>query len=239
MTPSTSATCLEPVRDAGELAQRRAHGVGVDAALEAHAAAAIALSMLCGRAAHLGRVDHRLAAPARCLSVEAHPQPCPAPNRLAPAGRSSERLDSAPPRRTAPGWRRCAASRRDSRRACACRSRWSCEKLRNTAASGANAIVSSSWKLDASHTTVAAGSSEPASELTGVPTLPATATGDPAARCIAPISSTVVVFPFVPVTAMNSFGTSRHPSSSSPMTSMSLARARARRRARPAGRRGS
>ena len=96
----------------------------------------------------------------------------------------------------------------------------------NTAASGANAIVSSSWKLDASHTTVAAGSSAPASELTGVPTLPATATGGPAARCMAPISSTVVVLPFVPVTAMNSFGTSRQPSSSSPTTSMpALARA--------------
>ena len=89
----------------------------------------------------------------------------------------------------------------------------------STATSGANAVESSSWKLDASQTTVAAGSMAPARELTGVPTLPATATGTPAARCIAPISSTVVVFPLVPVTAMNSFGTSRHPSSSSPMTS--------------------
>ena len=37
------------------------------------------------------------------------------------------------------------------------------------------------------------------------PTLPATATGRPASRWMCPISSTVVVLPFVPVTAMNSF----------------------------------
>ena len=76
--------------------------------------------------------------------------------------------------------------------------------------------------------------SSPASALTGVPTLPATATGSPAARCIAPSSSTVVVLPFVPVTAQNSFGTQ-------PPADLELAddldapaRARAPRRARPA-----
>ena len=61
------------------------------------------------------------------------------------------------------------------------RSRWSAEKLRNSATSGANATLSSSWKLDASQTTVASGSRWPTSDVTGVPTLPATATGRPAA----------------------------------------------------------
>ena len=38
-----------------------------------------------------------------------------------------------------------------------------------------------------------------------MPTLPATATGSAASRCMWPIHSVVVVLPFVPVTAMNSF----------------------------------
>ena len=46
--------------------------------------------------------------------------------------------------------------------------------------SGANADVSSSWKLDASQTTTASGSTSPTSDASGVPTLPATATGTPA-----------------------------------------------------------
>ena len=76
--------------------------------------------------------------------------------------------------------------------------------------------MSSSWKLDASQTTVAAGSSSPASEESGVPTLPATATGSPAVRYRCPSSSTVVVLPLVPVTATNRFGIARQASSSSP-----------------------
>src|SRR2546430_217653 len=67
-----------------------------------------------------------------------------------------------------------------------CRSRWSSRRLRRTAASGANASLSSSWKLDASQTTVVVGGSSPTSVASGVPTLPATATGSPAARRIAP-----------------------------------------------------
>ena len=60
-----------------------------------------------------------------------------------------------------------------------------------------------------------------------MPTLPATATGTPAARQIAPSSSTVVVLPLVPVTATNGLGSSRHASSSSPVTSMPRSRAAA------------
>ena len=42
--------------------------------------------------------------------------------------------------------------------------------------------VSSSWKLEHSQTTVASGSTSPTSSESGVPTLPATATGSPAPR---------------------------------------------------------
>ena len=47
------------------------------------------------------------------------------------------------------------------------------------------------------------------SEDTAVPTFPATATGSPASRWTWPIHSVVVVLPFVPVTAMNSFPSNR------------------------------
>ena len=53
-----------------------------------------------------------------------------------------------------------------------CRSRWSGARFRKTAHSGANSLVSSSWKLEHSQTTVASGSRSPASEASGVPTLP-------------------------------------------------------------------
>jgi hypothetical protein len=97
----------------------------------------------------------------------------------------------------------------------------------NTAASGAKAVVSSSWKDEASQTIVAAGSAEPTSDATAVPTLPATATGSPASRCTWPIHSVVVVFPFVPVTAISSLESSRQAISSSPTTASPAARAAA------------
>ncbi len=84
--------------------------------------------------------------------------------------------------------------------------------------SGANSIESSAWKLDTSHTTVASASRVPTSVASGVPTFPATATGRPASRQIAPSSSAVVVLPFVPVTATKRCGRSRQASSSSPIT---------------------
>ena len=99
--------------------------------------------------------------------------------------------------------------------------------LSSTAASGANASVSSSWKEDASQTIVARSSSSPTRPLSAVPTLPATATGRPASRWMCPIHSTVVVLPLVPVTAMNSLGSRRHASSSSPSTGSPRARAAA------------
>ena len=48
----------------------------------------------------------------------------------------------------------------------------------------------------------APGATSPASEASAVPTLPATATGSPASRWMWPISSTVVVLPLEPVTAI-------------------------------------
>ena len=91
----------------------------------------------------------------------------------------------------------------------------------STAHSGANAEASSSWKLEASQTTVAPGSALPTRSASGRPTLPATSTGRPAARQMAPSSSTVVVLPLVPVTATNGWpSSSRQASSSSPVTSM-------------------
>ncbi len=65
----------------------------------------------------------------------------------------------------------------------------------------------------------------PTSEASGVPTFPATSAGTPASSWIAPSSTTVVVLPFVPVTATNSFGRRRQASSSSPTTSRPRSRA--------------
>ncbi len=106
------------------------------------------------------------------------------------------------------------------------RSRWSSARLSSTPASGAKRSVSSSWNDDASHTTtVASGRPEPTSDVSAVPTFPTTTAGRSAVRWRCPISSTVVVFPFDPVTAIVSFGTSRQPSSSSPSTPIPASRA--------------
>ena len=87
--------------------------------------------------------------------------------------------------------------------------------------------ASSAWKLDTSQTTTTRGPVCPTSDESGVPTFPATATGQPAARRTAPSISAVVVLPLVPVTAMKRFGSSRHASSSSPNTGMPRSRAAA------------
>src|SRR4029078_871373 len=101
------------------------------------------------------------------------------------------------------------------------------------------ASVSSSWNEDASATTVVPAASVPGSEVSAVPTLPATFTGRPASRHRWPtpywgrpasrygwpISSPVVVFPLEPVTAMNSCSpSSRHPVSYSPSTGIPRSR---------------
>ncbi len=91
----------------------------------------------------------------------------------------------------------------------------------------------------ASQTTVAPAGRPSTSAVTGVPTLPASATSRPAARQIAPSSSTVVVFPFVPVTATNGRSSSRQPSSSSPQTGTPRLRPRGRSPAAAAARQGS
>jgi hypothetical protein len=98
-------------------------------------------------------------------------------------------------------------------------------RLRKTPVSGAKNSASSSWKLEASQTTVASGSISPTSDASGVPTFPATATGSPAVRHRCPTSSVTVVFPFVPVTATNRFGRSRQEASSSPITGIPTLRA--------------
>src|SRR3954447_27076050 len=99
--------------------------------------------------------------------------------------------------------------------------------LSSSAASGANAPVSSSGKEETSQTSTLDGSSSPTSEVTAVPTLPATTTGTPAVRWMWPSSSAVVVFPLDPVTATNWLGSSRQPSSTSPSTGNPAARAAA------------
>ena len=57
--------------------------------------------------------------------------------------------------------------------------------------------MSSSWKLESSQTIQASGFGS-TTVVSGRPTFPATSTGRPAARKIAPRSSVVVVLPFVP-----------------------------------------
>ena len=75
--------------------------------------------------------------------------------------------------------------------------------------SHANVCTSSSWKLESSQTTQAWGSIPSAASVRARPTLPATSTGRPAARMIAPSSSVVVVLPFVPVTPISGLPRSR------------------------------
>ena len=66
--------------------------------------------------------------------------------------------------------------------------------------SHASVWTSSSWKLESSHTIHEPSAAVSAASVSARPTLPATSTGRAAERRIAPSSSVVVVFPFVPVT---------------------------------------
>ncbi len=100
--------------------------------------------------------------------------------------------------------------------------------LRRTATSQRNSCTSSSAKLETSQTIHVPASTESATSLSGVCSLPARTADRPAASNIAPSSRTVVVFPFVPVTPRIGFpGSSRQPSSSSLQTGISRARAAA------------
>ena len=100
--------------------------------------------------------------------------------------------------------------------------------LSSTAASGANSSVSSSWNDDASRHDRSLAVERPGGERAD---RGADVARDrhrqPASRWMWPISSTVVVLPFVPVTATNSLGSSRHASSSSPSTGSPRSRAAA------------
>ncbi len=102
---------------------------------------------------------------------------------------------------------------------------WSGVMFSTTATSAWNVSMSSSWKLDSSATTHASGSIRPGSSVSARPTLPATSTGSPPARSIAPISSVVVVLPLVPVTPTNGLDSIRCASSTSPHTGTPAARA--------------
>ena len=183
---------LEPVRHAGE---RRA------------APRATASGGRCPRASASGRGGHRVLAVVRARAGGSPRRAAAArrPPQLAGAVDSSRRAR----RRSTRGARSRRGPRRRGRTAttatssCPGRAKTSqlggevgveaCRggrggprrRLSSTAASGANASVSSSWKDEASQTTVASRRdvARPAT-ATGVPTLPATATGSPAARWI-------------------------------------------------------
>ena len=197
-------------------APRRGRSRGASAA----AAAAIAFSRLWA--------PRRRSSP---TSIRRHALP-----RELPRARPGRR--PAPPKRTRPGARpadrrtRQGQSARSSSSWCAkmrslavavaarsvpCRSRWSSSRSGAARYSGANAAGVLELEAGglADHRR-APGRGCPRATTAACPTLPATATGTPAAREIAPSSSTVVVLPFVPVTATKRFGSRRQASSSSP-----------------------
>ena len=90
--------------------------------------------------------------------------------------------------------------------------------LSMTAMSGANLVTPSSWKLDASMTTVSIASSLSATEENAAPTLPTACDGMCALRRMWSMSSVVVVLPLVPVTAICSAAQNREANSISPST---------------------
>ena len=73
----------------------------------------------------------------------------------------------------------------------------------------------SSWKLESSATTVASAATSPGMAASAWPTLPPTATGSPASRKMAPVSSVVVVLPLVPVMPTTGLGRKRQANSTS------------------------
>ena len=174
-------------RRRANVAQRRAHRVGVDAAREATAAAAIAFCAVVGAAqAQLVAGEQRLVGPPQ-LRRRGRPARRRARAEADPPRAAAEVLDAEPDRRdrdvvVALAARRSAASRRGRPRSVPWRSRWSGARFSSTAASGANASVSSSWNDETSQTTTAPGRARRRARSAAVPTLPATATGSPASR---------------------------------------------------------
>src|SRR2546428_11805677 len=80
-----------------------------------------------------------------------------------------------------------------------CQSRWSGARFKRTETFGWRVSWNRSWKDEASTASASAGSR--AANEKGYPTLPQALARRPAARIIPATHSTVVVFPFVPVTA--------------------------------------
>ena len=132
-----------------------------------------------------------------------------------PAGAARRRADpKLRPGGAKPGQRRVAAPsgcansaqlrRRGRRSKVPWRSRWSSLEVQQHRALGGErrGVLELEARAPRRRSTAAA-STAPTSEASGVPTLPATATGRPASRWIAPSSSVVVVLPLVPVTATN------------------------------------
>ena len=85
---------------------------------------------------------------------------------------------------------------------------------------GRSSWMSSSWKLDSSQTIQSSAGTSSTSSVSARPTFPATG-----APSMTPRSSLVVVFPFVPVTPSNGFGSRRAPSSTSLQTGTPRSRA--------------
>src|SRR3954452_15873181 len=82
-----------------------------------------------------------------------------------------------------------------------CQSRWSTAMFRQALASGETDAVECSWKLESSTASTSYGCGWSTASSTGVPALPTAADRYPAAVSIDASMVTVVVLPFVPVTA--------------------------------------
>ncbi len=81
------------------------------------------------------------------------------------------------------------------------RSRWSGDRLSQTATSGRKLTVPSSWKLETSTANAVASVAPSTSPISGAPMLPPTRASMPASRSIAPSAAVVVDLPLVPVIA--------------------------------------
>ena len=162
---------LEPVRDAREGAQRlRDRPVGDSERAGGCGCGRSVLAVVAARDERFRRqrvvtreLDPACPSPARART-RAEPRPC----RRQPGSRRSAASPAGRPRASR-GGRGGRASGSEARRRV-----------------GAGSATSSSWKLESSQTTRSSGPSRPSSAQRGRPTLPATATGRPAARTIAP-----------------------------------------------------
>ena len=201
-----------------------------------------------GRGGHrvlevVGAAQAHVGGPRSAARPRHHSHP-PSPRRSAPGALAERSAGAAlpgtagpsagtPRGRRGPGARTARASPPCTLAMSPWRSRWSGARLSSTAASGANAARPRAGTRTPRRRSrsrierpvaVRRRGREPAEREPDV-------AGDddrpPAARWIAPISSTVVVLPLVPVTAISSLGSRRQASSSSPITVIPRARAAA------------